>query len=519
MKFILFISLFLSSGLAWGQVISTTKAGNVSFITSSNVYVKFSGTESILVGDTLLMGASPCLVVSNKSSSSVVCVRIGDCAINKGDSVVFQSFEYVNNPKLENANLDTIIKKESIVKRFTEKVDGRISVSSNSNISSIRDNSHRIMYRGSFRATNIGGSKFSFETNFNYNQYFNQSDSGITRKRDFLNVYNLALRYDVDSSLSITVGRKINRKMTSIGSTDGLHVEKTFGNVYSGIIVGFRPDVFDFSFNPNRFQYGGYVGFLTRNKTYYSQTTLGFVEHYHTGRLDRRYGYLQHSGRLGRKLTLYSSAELDLYSTSDTLLTSYPRLTNLYVSANYKVNQKIRVNVSYGARKRIIFHESYPSLIQEIIEQDETRHGAKIGTHIRPTKNIGVGASYSTRFQKNSENKSNNINAYFSYSKLPIIGGRLRINYNFNSSNYFGTNVISIRHSRHFLKQKLVADFYYRYLNYNYTNINLNRKQSYLGTNLSYRLTRKLLISALGEVAVLSNENSFRLNFKIIQRF
>ena len=510
--------LFVGS-VSYGQVVSISQTGNVSFVTSSNVYVKFSSTKSIVVGDTLLSDNSPCLVVTNKSSSSVVCERVGDCGVKKGDSVVFKSFEVPKNLTIEKANLDTIAKKESVVKRFTEKVDGRISVSSNSNISSIRDNSHRVMYRGALQAKNINGSKFSFETNFNYNQYFNQSDSGLTKKRDFLNVYNLALRYDVDSSLSVTVGRKINSRMSSIGSTDGLHVEKNFGNMYSGVIVGFRPDVYDYSFNSNLFQYGGYVGFLTRNKKYYSQTTLGFIEHYHTGKLDRRYGFFQHSGRLGRKLTLYSSVELDFYNKSDTITTSSPRLTNLYVSASYAINKKIRVNASYGARKRVIFHESYPSLIQEIIENDETRQGIKVHLHVRPVRNISAGVSYSLRFQNNSLNKSNNINVYFNYNNLPKIGGRIRVNYNLNSSNYFGTNVISIRHSRYFFKQKLVTDFYYRYLNYNYLNNDLNRSQSYLGTDLSYRITRKLIISALGEVAVTDIENSFRLNFKIIQRF
>ena len=68
-------SLLLSVIGLKGQRQASPLEGTVSFITSKNVYVKFDRTDQIEIGDTLQLAAtdSPCLLVSNKSSSSCVC--------------------------------------------------------------------------------------------------------------------------------------------------------------------------------------------------------------------------------------------------------------------------------------------------------------------------------------------------------------------------------------------------------------------------------------------------------------
>ncbi len=48
------------------------------------------------------------------------------------------------------------------------------------------------------------------------------------------------------------------------------------------------------------------------------------------------------------------------------------------------------------------------------------------------------------------------------------IGGRLSLSYNRNESNYLLSNIGSIRYSRDIVKNKLYADFYYRFVDYNY---------------------------------------------------
>ena len=79
--------------------------GKVSFITSNNIYVKFESTEHISVGDTLkfMNQINPCLLVTSKSSKSLVCSTLNDCIVNKGDAVYFLNL--ANKPVKANVSV------------------------------------------------------------------------------------------------------------------------------------------------------------------------------------------------------------------------------------------------------------------------------------------------------------------------------------------------------------------------------------------------------------------------------
>ncbi len=120
----------------YGQTNDPILSGTVSFVTSSNIYVKFENTKDIAIGDSLKLSSTntACLVVKSKSSSSCVCQVVNDCEIQKGDAVIF-----VNTPK-EKVNT-TVPKKELLPvvedadetitdPMYKEKIRGRISASS-----------------------------------------------------------------------------------------------------------------------------------------------------------------------------------------------------------------------------------------------------------------------------------------------------------------------------------------------------------------------------------------------------
>jgi len=135
---------------------------------------------------------------------------------------------------------------------------------------------------------------------------------------------------------------------------------------------------------------------------------------------------------------------------------------------------------------------------------------------------VNAGFSYSKRFQSDDQNKSDNIYLYLGLSKIPGIGGRVSVNYNVNSSNYLQSNVLSLRHSRTLIKNKLNADFYYRLVNYIYLNsntFNTTLNQNYYGANLSLYITRKLMLSVSGEYSNTNQENNYRIYTKLVKRF
>ena len=528
---ILFILLVCSCLPIFGQNDTQLLKGNITFITSKNVYVKFGNTQVINVGDTLRVTDKriSCLVVTNKSSNSVVCSIIGDCILNKEDVVYYTSI-VTSEKKVEKVAAKKIItpvitkkKEKEKDSKYRPELKGRISVADYSTFSSVRDDNHRVVSRLSLYATHINSLPLSFETYATYRQNIS-SESNTSTKNGIFNVYNLAVKYNVTPTLSVTAGRKINPKISSIGAVDGLQVENFFNNNYIGVIAGFRPDIFDYGFNSDLFEYGAYFGRKTEFKNFKSQSTLGFIEQRNTSEIDRRYAYFQHSSTIFKKLSLFTSLELDAYEKINNVESNTLRLTNLYVSARYRFSRQLNLMLSYDARKRILFYETFQTDIERLLDDDITRQGIRVRLNVKPIQHINIGASYSKRFQSNNENKSDNIYLYFGVTKLPGIGGRVSLNYNINTSNYLESNIISLRHSRNFMKNRLNADFYYRLVNYTYLNSNTalnNAKltQNYAGTNLSFNITRKLSLSLSGEYSTSKEEDNYRFYVRLIKRF
>ena len=517
----------------YGQEADFVLKGKVTFVTSKNVYVKFNKTDLIKIGDTLQnQNNIPCLLVSNKSSSSVVCSKLSDCDIKKDDVITYKYSieidEVIENETIEDdigiSYNDSIkaINQNSKKVVYTESIKARLSASSYSTFSSVRDDRHRIMSRFSLYANHINNSKYSIETYINYRQNIISGESSSSQRNNYLRVFNLALKYDVDSTLSITVGRKINYKLSSLGAIDGLQAEKFFGKNYVGVIVGFRPDNIDFGFNSNLLQYGAYVGRQTNTDNFYSQTTIGIAEQKNDGEVDRRFTYLQHSSTIFKKLNLFSALELDIFNQANdsvNVTSTSPRLTNLYVSARYRFNRKINLSLSYDSRKRIIYYKTYETDIERLLDEDIARQGFRARINIKPFNYVFSGFSYSKRFQSDNQNKSDNIYGFLSFSKLPTIGGRVSLTYNMNSSNYLDSNIASIRYSRTFMDSRLNADFYYRFVNYKYTSDIPDFSQNYFGTYLSYYIDRSLIIGLSGEYSKYKQENNYRINARIIKRF
>jgi uncharacterized MAPEG superfamily protein len=165
-------------------------------------------------------------------------------------------------------------------------------------------------------------------------------------------------------------------------------------------------------------------------------------------------------------LNLFGSAELDQYSKVNGEAKNDPRLTNLYLSARYRFTRKFDVFLSYDSRKRIIYYESFQTEIERLLDDYIARQGLRARVNIKPIKYFTIGLSYSKRFENDVQNKSNNYYAYASYSKIPMIKGRIMISYNLNASNYLESRILAFRYSRSLIPRKLNAEFYYRLVEY-----------------------------------------------------
>ena len=509
--------------------------GIISFLSSKKVYVKFKSTKNINPGDTLFFNQNdsliPVLLVENKSSSSTVCIPLGNTKVKVKDTVIARSrikLEIKEEDKSESTLPETdeeqqIVNNDPVIKPeedrteevlFKEKVKGRISVATYNNFSDYTKRT-RMRYGFSFRGYNLNNSRISVESYITFRHTLNDS----IRLANALKVYSLNVKYNFSKDSYITLGRKINQKFSSIGAIDGVQYEKSWGRFSLGAVAGTRPDFQDYSFNPDLLQFGGYISFGSTNPAKFAHTTLGLIEQMNKGNTDRRFVYFQHSSTLAKNLNFFGSMEVDLYQKINTEVKNTPQLTNLYASLRYRFNNKFRLSASYDTRKNIIYYESYKNFIDQLIE-DESRQGLRLGFNHRITKKISWAVNGGMRFQTSQKNPSKSLRGHITYSRVPFIKARATLRASFLQTDFLDSQIFGARMSKELVRGKLSADIYYRWVDYKYKIGDRVLHQDIGGVSLSLRIQKQLSLHLFYE-GVLDNTNQIyhRFNARIIKRF
>lgn len=536
---------FVLTGLALrGQAQVVLEKGAVSFVSSRNVYVKFSSTENISIGDSLFISLNgrliPALVVGNKSSTSTVCtplpaqkMQVADAVFakikvkeekpetkdNKAEAPPLPPAED-KNKKAAAEKANPVITPEEDEHRpvLRQDIGGQISVASYSSLSDYR-NTHRMRYAFSFWGEHLKNSKFSADSYVVFRHTMNEWEQVQNNLSNALKVYSLAVKYDFNPASNLTFGRKINPRMSSLGAIDGFQYEQGLGKFILGAVAGARPDYSDYSFNLNLLQAGAYAGYVSGSPANVHQTTFGFLEQRNKSAIDRRFVYFQHMGELLHNLNLFSSFEADLYENVNNQAQSDLRLTNLFVSLRYHLSRNWRFSLSYDNRKNIIYYESYKSFIDRLIE-DETRQGLRFGASWRPFAFVTAGANAGWRFQKSDINVSRNLNAFLNFSRLPGLGIRASLTANLLQTNYLDSRMFGAHISKDIIRNKLDGDFYFRMVNYRYSSTETTVRQNIAGASLSLALLKHLSLYVYYEGTFGARRQTFhRFNTRLIQRF
>jgi len=565
MRYIFLIFFFTVIAVSlYGQNRPISGKGIVSYISSQNVYVKFESTDNINVGDTLFISNGdqliPALIVDNKSSISCVCTPLSSRKINVSDELLAQKNEIKKLDKIIQEKLQeekSLAQKEESVSpddhtprfwsgksslrrksdknqlqirdpnafldpedddEFKEHIKGRVSIASYNSISGARK-TQTMRYAFSFRGNNLGSSRFSVENYITFRHTINEWDEVKDNLGSALKVYSLALKYDFSKTSSITLGRRINPRISSMGAIDGLQFKLGLGNFILGGIVGSRPDYLDYGFNIHLPQYGAYISHESHNKDKFLQSTLAFIEQRNNSKIDRRFIYFQHSESLLKNLYLFTSVELSLYENINNEAKNILRLNNLYLLLRYRLSKKLNFSASYDNRKNVIFYESYKNFIDKLIE-DETRQGVRFHINYRPFNNVSWGINTGWRYQKNNTNTSQNLNSYVTFSRITSLNILASLNADFLRTNYLNSRIFGIRISKEIIPGRLSGDIYLRNVYYRYINYETATHQNIVGGDFSLKIIKKLSLYMYYE-GIFEDQNKTynRLNVKIIQRF
>jgi len=540
MKKIFLQILFLTSSfLLTGQAVIENLSGQVSFVSSRNVYVKFKSTSGINPGDTLLMesttGVTPVLIVNDLSSSSCICTSLSDKIFNVADPVIARikreetkSPEIISeipvpSPAVRITTSDSV-KFQPDQKISRQQIKGSISVNSYSDLSNtVSGNTQRFRYTLSMDARNIGNSKFSFESYISFKHKAGEWEEVKNDLFNALKIYSMAVRYDLNKTTQISLGRRINPRISSVGSVDGLQVEKSFGGFSFGAIVGFRPDFTDYGFNSKLFQYGLYAAHSSGSSKAWSESSIAFMQQMNDFRTDRRFLYFQHSNNFIKDLNFFSTFEFDLYKLNiDSLNNEESRstfdLTGLYVSLRYKILSKLTVYGSYDARKNVMYYETYKTFIDRILES-QLRQGFRLQANYRISKSLLYGLQAGYRFLKSDPHPSRNLHTYLTYNQIPVVDLAATISATYLESSHMTGKVAGINLARDFFKGKVQTGIGYRFVDYRLPETLTDIIQNIGELNFTWQFAGKMSFSMYYEGTFEHEEMYNRFYMQLRKRF
>ena len=506
--------------------------GRISFVSSQNVYVKFSSTKDIEQGDTLYIQQGnesiAALIIKNLSSISGVTTPIIEHDFVIGDLVIAYLEKLPD--ELQETGLDLLPKTNEFVPfslrqeteidsgAYKQEIWGRIKLSGYSNFSeNFNNDNQRYRYTFNLNANHLANSAVSLETYvaFSHRVY---DGTAVPSSLSDLKLYTLAARYDIGTNTRFWLGRKINSKIANVGAIDGLQAETTINNITLGAVIGSRPSYTDYGFDFSLLEFGGYIAHQYRGEKGTMGNTFSIFEQKNSGKTDRRFMYFQHTNSLAKNVYVFASFEVDMYRLENGLPKNELSLTSVYTSLRYRFSSKFSTTVSYDARKNVVYYETFQNLADSILESS-TRQGYRIRMNYRPLRKVSVGLSASYRNRPEDSRPTKNANVYIRYSQLPFIKASLSITSNFLQTSYLDGQIYGLRLNKSMFSGKVNLGLNYRNVNYEFVNSSSPLNQDIAEINLLWQVIKDLSFSASYE-GVFETDNQYsRIYLSLRKRF
>ncbi len=529
MKSFLIILLLFTSLCGFTQVESNLTEGNISYISSQHIYVKFKSTQALKVNDTLFDNQLiPVLQIKNLSSTSAVCIAISDKKLNLNDKIsgkISIKSKPTNNQQIN--KIDTIINqtdtifdlKKEKTRALKQKISGSFGIYTYSNLSNTNiSNTNIANYSLSLNIRNIAESKFSTEINMTFRQENGKWEEVKNNIFNGLKIYNLSVSYAINKNSQINFGRKINPNISNMGAIDGVQYEHSFKNFISGCFLGSRPDYSDYGFNGKLLEFGAFLGHNYSTKNGITQNVIAIAEQKNNSSTDRRFIYFQHNNSIIKNVNLFYSLEMDLYKVENQAKKNTLSLTSSYFSVRYRPFSKLNLSANYDARKNVIYYETYKNYLSQLIDS-ETRQGFSFQANYQITNYIIAGGKAGYRFQKSDIKPSKNLNLYISHQNLLKSEISASLSVSILQSNYLKGNTYNISFSRFFMHGKYNLATSYSFIDYRILNNEIAFRQHIADISITSEIIKKLYCSVNLEANYEKPNQFYRLYVQLRKRF
>ena len=531
---IYFLSLIIVYSVS-AQLKYSEVTAEVTFNSAQHVYLKLSSTDNLNTEDTLYTKLQnnfiPAFRVSYLSATSVAAINLTDRIFDKSERLTL--YYPVKNlqvsdtitPAVEKeiANIASPLEVQDYETASTDKfteINGRISLSSYSTITTnkLAKNYQRWRYTLSLDADNLMTDDLSLESYINFAYRADRWNTPGQDIWDKLKVYSLAFNYKLNDSYNVSLGRKVNNNLSSIGAVDGIQLETKFNFADAGIVAGTRPDYTNYGISTNYLQFGAY---LSRTDTLLNRpfrNTISVFQISKSSRTDRRFLYFQHSNTFLPNLYLFASGEVDIYKRVNNVDKGNFDLTNLYVSGRYSPSSLFSVSVSYDRRKNIMYYETFKNIADSLFDA-ETRQGLRGRINFKPFRYVSVSLQYGTRSKLGDKRKSNNYGATVNYSRIPWINASSSLSFTRLVTAYVEGNMYGLTLNRFFFEGILSTNAGFRRVEYNYPNNSFALNQNIVQLDLGIRVFGRDYLSLSAETIMEQSYTNSRIYINFTKRF
>lgn len=421
LKSLLFIGIVLNTSLntvlAQNESLKSLKKlnGVITYISKESIYTRFTSTQEIQLGDTLYSQRSgiAAMIVLKKSSISTINSRIGSDKLAIGDTI----FVFASNQLTVVTTTDTTLSKtnirdgknqvirsaDSIVRKNIprEKNEqswnwhGYSSISSRYN-QTLASEANRA-YNQQYGRFNIRGVKndslgsLGVQISGNYQHFRSEFSRSETPALGRLYLNQAELHWKINSALQLKMGRGFQNGLSSMGALDAVRLGYKISHLQLEAIGGFAPDYRTHQFSTNI----PVIGLTVRTEQYQKDlkwdASLGWMDQYANGNIDRRLLLMQASV-FNKKSYLYVLLENDF-----TQGLGQSRLQSTYVSLQQKLTPKWNAFVSYDTRTPWIYWRSYDQLTIDDLVEREAQRGFRVRLSCRASKNVNWGIQSTLR--------------------------------------------------------------------------------------------------------------------------
>lgn len=407
----------------------------VTYIAAEGIYVDAGRNSGLAVGDTLQVmreGAVVArVVVTHVSSLSCACRVLDEGAeIRTGDQIAkmgrLVTISVGTDPPRQTAYVPA--RKTRSARRMENRLRGYVAFQTlvqkdlaGEGLTSWQPGiSAKIVVRNLFG----GGADFRIRHRSRFYHRSNAPDDVSSADEWSHRLSELAIVFDDPRSrYRWGIGRVVTARLNGIGYIDGAYGEIQLNQrTWIGLAAGTEPDYQGSGFQADRLKLGSFLSYefgdLNRRRL---RTTLSLAGSYAEGMVSREFIALQNNLRLGKKLSVYQSMEVD-YNRAWRFERANERLalTNFYLIGNYDPTGWMSLNLTYDSRKNVRTFQTYDT--PDSLFDDMAHQGVSGGVRLRLPRDLRLKLYGGVRHREGENNDNRYGSAAVTAQRFPAPG-------------------------------------------------------------------------------------------------